>query len=298
MSRAPRAALFDLVRHRVATIYGCRSPVLARLLRAVLDAFPGPVIDRLRTLPLVAPLLRRAFALAVRPLGGRAVAIAHGPGAGLRLWFDETSAVWVSGRAEGAVQEALRTLVRPGAVLFDVGANVGFFTVLGARLVGPSGTVVAFEPHPENVARLRRNVDLNAAANVVVVAAAVSDAGGERLLDARHTATAHLVGGGAGPGSVRVEAISLDEFVAQRPDLAPAVVKIDVEGHEAEVVRGMRATLGRAGPVLICEVHGRGADLYHALAAAGYATTTLAPDRRASGLVHVLAAPRGHPAVR
>lgn len=211
--------------------------------------------------------------------------------------------VWTSGKTESSVQEQLAHLVRPGSVFFDIGANIGFFTLLGARLVGPEGTVVAFEPHPENVAKLRRNIDLNAFANVVVVPKATSDMSGDRILDARHAATASLLErdeAAGNEGFVRVATTSIDDFLEQRPGLAPDVVKIDAEGHEVEIVDGMRETLRRSEPILVCEMHRRNREFVDAVEGAGYRTAMVGglempPD--APSAAHVLAAPRGHPAL-
>jgi FkbM family methyltransferase len=74
----------------------------------------------------------------------------------------------------------LAASLRRGETFYDVGANVGFFTLIAARLVDPGGTVVAFEPLPENVAQLRRNVELNSFRHVVVVPAAVGGESGMR----------------------------------------------------------------------------------------------------------------------
>jgi FkbM family methyltransferase len=276
--------------------------VLARLVKLVLDLVPGGVIDRSRRIPVLAPALRRVLGAASRPLHGRVVPISHGPAKGLFLAFDETSAVWAPGKTELPVQHALERLVEPGSVFFDIGANVGFFTLLGARLVGPTGTVVAFEPHAENAERLRRNVELNSFSNVEIVAQAVSDVSGDRLLDARHAATAALLPAdraGSRDGLACVEATSLDDFLAARPDLEPDVVKIDAEGHEVEIARGMLDVLSRQHVVLLCEMHGRGLEFAGALATAGYRTAGLDGTASAStaSLAHVLAAPEGHRAL-
>ena len=271
-----------------------------RLVSLVLDLVPGSVIDRSRRLPVLAPILRRVLVAASRPLHGRVVPIAHGPARGLLLAFDETSAVWASGKTELPVQHALERLVEPGSVFFDIGANVGFFTLLGARLVGSSGKVVAFEPHAENAERLRRNLELNSFEHVDVVVQAVSDVSGDRLLDARHPATAALMPAddpGPGDGLARVEVTSLDEFLATRRDLEPDVVKIDVEGHEVEIVRGMLETLGRRSLVLVCEMHGRDREFVQTLEGAGYRTVGLDGTVSTGGSAssgHVLATPEGH----
>jgi len=248
---------------------------------------------------VLAPVLRRGLGIVSGPLHGRVVPIAHGPAQGLALLFDETSAVWASGKTEASLQRALERLLGPGSIFFDIGANVGFFTLLGARLVGPSGTVVAFEPLADNAEKLRRNVALNSLSNVDVIVKAVSDASGDRLLDAQHPATAALVPADhSGPtdGLARVEVTSLDDFLVTRPGLDPDVVKIDAEGHEVEIVRGMVDVLSRSHVVLLCEMHGRGREFAGALATAGYRTARLDGTASAStaSLTHVLAAPEGH----
>jgi FkbM family methyltransferase len=299
-----RAALFAPVRHRARHTIRSPAGVLARLVKLVLDLVPGSVIDRSRRVPVVAPLLRRLLGAVSRPLHGRAIPIAHGPAEGLVLVFDDTSAVWASGKTESAVQDILERLVGPASVFFDIGANVGFFTLLGARLVGPAGTVVAFEPHAGNLERLRRNIELNAFSNVDVVAKAVSDASGSRVLDARHSATAALLPADetrTDEGLARVDTTSIDDFLALRRELEPDVVKIDAEGHEVEIVHGMLETLRLCRPVLVCEMHGRNRDFAAALETAGYLTSSVGSSSARlgrGGRTHVLAAPRGHPALK
>lgn len=277
--------------------------MLARVVSLVLDLVPGSVIDRSRRLPVLAPVLRRVLVAASRPLHGRVLPIAHGPAKGLLLAYDETSAVWASGKTERPVQHAIERLVEPESVFFDIGANVGFYTLLGARLVGSKGTVVAFEPLAENAEKLRRNVELNSFANVEVVAQAVSDVSGHRLLDARHSATAALLPAdreGSTEGVARVETSSLDDFLAARPDLEPDVVKIDAEGHEVEIIRGMPETLQRRSLVLVCEMHGRDREFVEAVEAAGYLTIGLdgmTDPARAATSGHVLVVPAGHRAL-
>jgi FkbM family methyltransferase len=136
--------------------------------------------------------------------------------------------------------EALRAATRPGDVVFDVGANIGAYTVLFARWVGPNGHVYAFEPVGSIARNLRAQLALNEVEDrVTVVEAAVTDRVGEMAL---------AVSAGAGlnrralPTDDRlrrlvVPTVSLDAFCAER-SLAPSVIKIDVEGAELDVLRG------------------------------------------------------------
>ena len=76
----------------------------------------------------------------------------------MRINLHGSAVAFATGMAERPLQSALQRELRPGATFFDIGANVGFVTLIAARLVGPSGRVVAFEPVPENVAAIRENL--------------------------------------------------------------------------------------------------------------------------------------------
>jgi FkbM family methyltransferase len=147
-------------------------------------------------------------------------------------------------------------LLRPGDCVLDVGANVGYYTLAAAKLVGPTGCVHAFEASPLIFSRLKRNARLNPHANIHVHHAAVADRPGEVAF---HTAAADRTGYssirdlGADTASVAtVPALAIDSLL---PELPPArLVKIDVEGAELLVLRGMCGLLERDRPHLICEV--------------------------------------------
>jgi FkbM family methyltransferase len=189
----------------------------------------------------------------------RVYTLTHGPAAGRLFCPAAAEAGYATGENELPVQEALSTLLREGDVFFDIGANVGFMTVVGASLVGESGHVFAFEPVPLNVAVIRRNVRLNRLNQVEVIAKAVSERSGhERLVLARYSGGAALAVADSPPdatGSIDVEVTSIDDFVAGGAP-APHVVKIDVEGAEIQVLRGMEITLQQHSPTVLFEVDG------------------------------------------
>src|SRR5205085_2724142 len=112
---------------------------------------------------------RRAHSAISNLVRDNEVTVRRGHLAGLRLGAAGSSAGYLMGSTEPAVQDALVEWLRPGMSFYDVGANVGFFTVLAARLVARSGTVVALEPVARNRAVLERNIALNAFANVTVL---------------------------------------------------------------------------------------------------------------------------------
>lgn len=142
--------------------------------------------------------------------------------------------------------------VAPGATVLDVGAHVGYYTLLSAVLTGPTGRVLAFEPNPANAAFLRRHVAINGLDNVRVEQAAVSDAEGTARFDfGSGSGTGRL----ADSGAIEVRTVTVDGVCAEH-GLVPAALKIDVEGAEAAVLRGAAATLERARPVVFLSTHG------------------------------------------
>lgn len=186
----------------------------------------------------------------------RPVTIKGGLGEGLRMDLRRASAWYARGTNEMPIQEAIGEHVRPGGVFFDIGANAGFFSLIAARLAGPRGKVVAFEPVPANAAAIRRNASLNRLANIVVVEAAVADHEGtaELRLDP-HPGGAVLASTTSrrdGP-LITVPLVTIDGLVERREAPEPTVIKVDVEGAEAAVLAGLARTAQRLKPVLICE---------------------------------------------
>ena len=120
------------------------------------------------------PLLARLDRLARASLTESAV-IPRGAAQGLRYDSDGGRAGFALGTWEPEVQQLLPQLISTGSVVWDVGAASGFHALIMARLVGPQGTVVAFEPLPENVKRLRHNIQLNGFGNITVIEQALSD---------------------------------------------------------------------------------------------------------------------------
>lgn len=139
---------------------------------------------------------------------------------------------------------ALAAIVRPGMTVLDVGGNLGLYTLLLARLVGPAGKVITFEPDPDVFALLRQNLDLNHCANVEAHNLALGRTRSRlrlrRLILNSGDNTLGQGGSGLFRREVDVEVVSFDEF---RPGLRPDLVKVDVQGWELDVLRGMERTL-------------------------------------------------------
>ncbi len=154
-------------------------------------------------------------------------------------------AVWHLGIYELVVNETLWRLARRGDVVADVGANIGAMTALMAHRVGPHGQVYAFEPNPTVWPLLSRNVGRwQADATVEVHRIGLSDHPGTASLmippDTAENEGLACIGDSASGGHP-IEVETLDGFFAARPP--PRVMKIDVEGHEEQVLRGGRALL-------------------------------------------------------
>jgi FkbM family methyltransferase len=228
---------------------------------------------------------KRAVArLARRVLPRRQVTLAHvEPGLTLAVSLRRHVMFWSGGlsRFEPYTVAALRAAVRPGDTVFDVGANIGCFSTLLSRLVGPGGRVLAFEPEPENLAMLHANLAGNACHNVKVVEVAVGAAPGTATfsLDASTGSTGHLGGDptagelAVGTGSVRLietPVETLDRVVADR-GAAPDLIKMDIEGGEIHALEGAAATLDKHRPFVISELAGdRGAEVVSLLGRHGY----------------------------
>jgi FkbM family methyltransferase len=160
-------------------------------------------------------------------------------------------------RVEPAKTQVLLSVLRPGQTVYDVGANVGYFTLLASRQVGLGGRVVAFEPFARNIAYLHRHVELNGAANVTIVPAACADTTGiARFAPGTDCAEGRLIEAPvAGAAAIQfVPTVTIDDVVAQS-GLVPDLLKVDVEGAEERVLKGAARTLASARPILLLGVH-------------------------------------------
>jgi FkbM family methyltransferase len=163
-----------------------------------------------------------------------------------------THGCWL-GSYERDKQERLRASLGRGAVVYDVGANVGFYTLLASRAIGPEGRVFAFEPLPRNLGYLNRHIAMNRIANAVVIPSAVSEAEGSTGFTEGQNASTGRIDSSA---RFQVPAISLDAFVYAQCHPPPAVIKMDIEGGEAAALRGASRVLKEARPVLFLATHG------------------------------------------
>jgi FkbM family methyltransferase len=203
--------------------------------------------------------VRRTTALYV---GGNRVLVKTA--AGLKMFVDSRDLsiaphIMLDGVWEESTEAVLRNLIRPGMTVFEIGANVGFFTLLLSHLVGDRGRVIAFEADPDLAQIVRDNIELNGFhRRTRVFAEAISDgAAGEVIF---HRALRHRGNGSLLPieqtphnpegvrETITVPATSLDRICARLDRTVPHALKIDAEGAEPAILRGAAETL--ASPLL------------------------------------------------
>ena len=196
--------------------------------------------------------LRRPFEALVRRTVGKSSHILAGP---LRGMYFQGGLSQILGIYELEVQSALLVYLERGDVAYDIGAHLGYFTLLSAIQVGYEGHVYAFEPLPQNIAHIQkhlRNNRLNSHCTVVPMAVS-STSGAAKLHWTGNESTPSLIPNGDG-NFLTVRTITLDEFCEKRHQ--PSLVKIDVEGAEIEVLKGATYLLSASpAPIWIVEIH-------------------------------------------
>lgn len=178
------------------------------------------------------------------------VPVLQGPLRGMR-WIvgAQLHGMWL-GSFEAETQQAISRTLRPGQTFYDIGANVGFYTLLGARCVGASGRVVAVEPLPRNIDILRKHLRLNAISNAQIVEKAVSNRCGAARFVEDGTATSKL----GEEGCLDVAVTTLDRLV-EETGFPPHVMKVDIEGAELEFIDGARHVLSACRPIVFLSAH-------------------------------------------
>lgn len=241
-------------------------------------SMPLSLKQSLYRFPVLARLIRRSINASVGD-GLTVIQVAAGDLKGYKLLLNlkAEKSRWL-GTYEPELQEALREFLRPGMVVYDVGANIGYITLMMAHNVGESGRVFAFEALPENVGRIEKNIALNQNNNVSVIASAVLDKTAPVRFYVHDSVGMGKAAGSAGRreehyrAEMEVQGISLDDFVYLQGNPAPAAVKMDIEGGEVLALPGMLRILHEYHPVLLLELHGPESEIvaWDTLTAEGY----------------------------
>lgn len=240
---------------------------------------PPPLKRLLYQLGPLTQGLRRVLNRAA-PEGVAEVTVAAGPLAGMRMRLDmqDEKDLWL-GNYETELLSGLASLVKPGMVIYDIGANVGYMSLLFAKLVGPDGQVIAFEPVPENAERIAHNAVLNQYEKIIrVEKLAVIDTPRNLQFFVPASGGTGKVAGAAGRSvaayirEIEVTGTSLDNFIDEQGNPVPDLIKIDIEGGEVLAIPGMKNLLTHQRPTVVMELHGPEAAevAWRFLKAAGY----------------------------
>ncbi len=237
----------SLVRRLASSVFvpplGITFRVFTRARRRALLKIPG-----------VLSLYRSLTTLLLPPSAGDEVAVANVHG--LTIYLDAKDGVtnlgdFAWGQYEVVTSFIFSLALKEGDVAVDVGAHWGYFTLLAAKYCGPSGKVLAFEPHPRNYALLTRSVAANQLTNVVPLQKAVSDRCGTGLLQEGSWSSFHSLcpmpsqwrrGPEGGGGPIRIETTTLDHLF-HSSSVRPRLIKLDIEGAEPLALAGARSLI-------------------------------------------------------
>ncbi len=169
------------------------------------------------------------------------VTVVHGH----KMFLDtyDTLGLSLNGSYEEFETEIIMKDVKQGDIVLDIGANIGYYTLIFARLVGEKGKVYAFEPDPVNFALLKRNVEINGYDNVVLIEKAVSDRSGKiRLFLCEENKGDHRIyNSGDHRDVIDVEGVSVDDYFEKKQHID--FIKMDIQGAEGLVLQGMEYIL-------------------------------------------------------
>lgn len=231
------------------------------------ETVPNKLVDLMNTVP---PPIARAFksesvlSRLLRPVvnhlvpgGAVPVVIRFGAGQGIHLLiYPREEKYYWTGTHEIPVQEALLHVLQPGMIFWDIGAHIGFFSLIAARAVGSLGQVYSFEPMPENRDRLVASIELNDFENITLYPYALGARRETPYLYRHRSSTmwsliSERAASGENGDGILVECTTLDEI--SESISPPHILKIDAEGAELDVLSGGVGLLSRVKPICIVE---------------------------------------------
>ena len=202
--------------------------------------------------------------------------------------------LYLLGLYERRIAQVLRAECLVWSAALDLGAHIGYFTLLLASLTGNQGKVYAFEPNPLNAAKIRKMLALNGLGHIEVFEAAISSVSGTMPFTIEDTGSmGRLLTTGKPMGSaVEVRVETLDGLAAMHDFRPIGLIKMDIEGAEVDALLGMKSLLVRYRPVIVCEWHPAraGRDFRGAFQSVGYRCVLLEPESGTNAF-HVIARP-------
>lgn len=206
------------------------------------------LVTRARSWPLVGKLavkLNEAFFRAVRP-----EKIITYFGQTIYLDVNDSLKLSLYGIYEPVETKLAMEHIKPGDVVFDLGANIGYFTLIFSKAVGDKGKVFAFEPDPVSFALLKKNIEANGCNNCVLFQKAVSDKNGtlKLFMEKDNLADHRIYDSGDGRPSIEITTVTGD-WVMGEYGVRPSFIKMDIQGSEPLAIKGMDKLLSSGLPL-------------------------------------------------
>lgn len=178
---------------------------------------------------------------------------------GIRYQLDITDPmdriIYYTGVHEGLITKFLHRMVRPGFTCFDVGANLGYYTLFFSKLVGPHGEVHGIEPCPEEFRRLQKNLSLNNLPAARLHQIALTDSTGKIGITGKRKGGLTRIGASVDEVVHKVRCSTLDEFMRSHKISRLDILKVDIEGAEVKFLRGGLATISQHMPIVVIELN-------------------------------------------
>jgi FkbM family methyltransferase len=169
------------------------------------------------------------------------------------LWIANSGVIENAiGKYESEKIKFVLNKLRKNTVFYDIGANVGYYSLMAANKIGQTGKVVAIEPLPSNIRYLRRHLQLNNVSNVEIIEAALSSSPGMLYFS---TSDSNLTGHLSNSGNIVVRAMCLDELILNGKPI-PDYIKMDIEGGEYQALLGAREILKNYSVEIFLATHG------------------------------------------
>ena len=186
------------------------------------------------------PLITKTFNFVYQLVGPKGIVLAEVQGH--KMFMDaKASGLVLTGYWEKHETEMFKKVIKEGMTVVDIGAHIGYYTIIAANLVGKKGKIYAFEPEPENYSLLVKNIEINGYQNIIPVKKAVSNKVGTAKLFLGTSALHTILESKGNNQSIEVETTTLDGFFTEKEKID--VIKMDAEGAEYMILQGMRRLL-------------------------------------------------------
>lgn len=208
--------------------------IIIKIYRAIVKVLYGTGIENFKPLRLIHDFFIRFLKTNTAIVDGH------------KMLLDSTDSLYLSINGEYEVLETslVKKVVKPDNIVVDIGAHIGYYTLIFAKLVGPTGKVFAFEPDPENFSLLKKNIEMNGYKNVILVQKAIADKNSKikLYLSEENKGDHRIYDSFDNREFVEVEAIKLDDYLKDYLDKIN-FIKMDIEGAEGGAILGMKNLL-------------------------------------------------------